>query len=420
MPEKCDRSGATLSDYAVKRRPAPHADADRGDLVLGRRAVDSRRLVGPRDPDADAVLARFARDAERAERVDQPAFERGDEGAHVGAAALEVEHDIGHPLARPVIGELAAAPGAIDGKARVEEVGRLGAGAGRVERRVLDQPDALGGASLRRSPRRALPSPPALAGIRRGRARRAIRPAASPGAAGNGARSARRVLAKAKSERREKRAGQRRAPRRACQGRRRERGQSAARRPTSLHVVSFGVAEREETVGRARRASPWSRETDMTAPISSEAERRLSLAPGAVPFESRFVATGGRAVALRRRRPGPVGVDAARQPDLECSLSRAHSRPRRRVPLRPAARPRGVGLSTPPPGFSFRAADHARLIAAAIERLDWRDATLVAHDGAGRSAWARRRRPAASPGCAWATPGPGRSTAISTSSGSRS
>ena len=148
MPEKCDRSGATLSDTpwnVVQRRtrtPIAAILSSAGEPSIpgglsGRATQTPTRSsrVSPSTPSAR-------------ERVDQPAFERGDEGAHVGAAALEVEHDIGHPLARPVIGELAAAPGAIDGKARVEEVGRLGAGPGRVERRVLDQPDALGGASL--------------------------------------------------------------------------------------------------------------------------------------------------------------------------------------------------------------------------------------------------------------------------------
>ena len=42
---------------AVERHPAPDADADGGDLVLG----GLRRLVGAADPDADPVLAPLAR-----------------------------------------------------------------------------------------------------------------------------------------------------------------------------------------------------------------------------------------------------------------------------------------------------------------------------------------------------------------------
>ena len=67
-----------------------------------------------------------------------------DIAAQVGPAALQVEHDIADPLARPVIGVLAAAPGGEDREAvRRQQIGRLGAGAGGVERRVLEQPDQL-------------------------------------------------------------------------------------------------------------------------------------------------------------------------------------------------------------------------------------------------------------------------------------
>ena len=50
-------------------------------------------------------------------------FERGDEGAHILAPPLQVEHDIGHALAGPVIGVFAAAPGAKDRKpVRIDQV----------------------------------------------------------------------------------------------------------------------------------------------------------------------------------------------------------------------------------------------------------------------------------------------------------
>ena len=75
---------------------------------------------------------------------------RGDEGAHVAAAAAQVEHHVGDALAGPVIGELAAAPAAVDGQAlRIEQVLGPRAGAGGVERRVLEQPDELGRAPVR-------------------------------------------------------------------------------------------------------------------------------------------------------------------------------------------------------------------------------------------------------------------------------
>ena len=135
--------------HAVKRRPAPHAHADGGDLVLGHLAKRRRRFVGPRDPHADTGLARLADDVERLQRLDQPAFERGHIGSHIRPSALEVEHHISDPLPGPVIGELAAASGAMNRKAGVDQVGVLRARAGGVKRRMLDEPNALGRVSAR-------------------------------------------------------------------------------------------------------------------------------------------------------------------------------------------------------------------------------------------------------------------------------
>jgi haloalkane dehalogenase len=120
----------------------------------------------------------------------------------------------------------------------------------------------------------------------------------------------------------------------------------------------------------------------MAAPILTEAERRLSLAPGAFPFESRFVATEGARLHYVDVGQGPLALMLHGNPTWSALY--------RQLILGLAGECRcvavdlaGFGLSTPPPGFSFRAADHARLIAAAIERLDLRDATLVAHDWGG-------------------------------------
>ena len=76
---------------------------------------------------------------------DDPFFQCGDKGAHVLAPALEVEHDIGHALAWPMIGVFATTAGREDGKAiRLDQVLDVGAGAGRIKRRVLDEPDKFG------------------------------------------------------------------------------------------------------------------------------------------------------------------------------------------------------------------------------------------------------------------------------------
>ena len=79
--------------------------------------------------------------AKLGERADDPFLDRSNEAAHVGRAALEIEHDIADALAGTVIGELPAAAGRIHGKARVEELVRPGGGAGCVEGRVLEQPN---------------------------------------------------------------------------------------------------------------------------------------------------------------------------------------------------------------------------------------------------------------------------------------
>ena len=128
--------GLHIDGDAVERYPAPQPHADGGDLVL-----ESLALVRPADPDADAILPPLAAHIEGRERPDDPFLEPRHIGAHVGPPQLQVEHDIGDPLAGAVIGDLAAAPGGKHRKARIEQVGRLAAGAGGVERGVFQQPD---------------------------------------------------------------------------------------------------------------------------------------------------------------------------------------------------------------------------------------------------------------------------------------
>src|SRR5262249_48029134 len=89
---------------AMEGHPAAQPHADSGDLVLVTVA-----LVGALDPNADAVLAPLAAYVELHQRADDPFLQTRHIGAHVGAAALQVEHHIGHALAGAVIGELPAA-----------------------------------------------------------------------------------------------------------------------------------------------------------------------------------------------------------------------------------------------------------------------------------------------------------------------
>ena len=74
--------GRDIDGDAVQRHPALHADADGRDLVF---VADA--LLGPAHPDADALLAPLALDAERRQRADDPFLERDHEAAHVGRRA---------------------------------------------------------------------------------------------------------------------------------------------------------------------------------------------------------------------------------------------------------------------------------------------------------------------------------------------
>ena len=127
--------GRDVQRKAVERDPAFHAHAYRADLRLA-----PVRCVGP---DADAPFGAAGLDPEQRQRVDHPAFERGDIGAYIAPAPRQVELDIADALARAVIGVSPAAARIIDRKARVEQLGGVGARPRRIERRMLEQPDAL-------------------------------------------------------------------------------------------------------------------------------------------------------------------------------------------------------------------------------------------------------------------------------------
>src|SRR6476620_1715867 len=130
--------GSDVQADAVERNPMAYPDSDRGNLVFR-----TARLVGPVHPDADPVLASFAFDIEAFQGPDDPLFEGGYVGAQIGAAMLQIEHDIGDALARPVIGELAATPRSVDREARFDQIAGIGAGARRVDWGMLQEPDML-------------------------------------------------------------------------------------------------------------------------------------------------------------------------------------------------------------------------------------------------------------------------------------
>src|SRR4051812_45689605 len=112
--------------------PALDAHAQGRDLVLA---------IATPDPDADPALAALAFHVELSQGLDQPFLQVTYIGAHVRLAALQVEHGISHALPGAVIGELAAAAGAIDRKAGLDQIFIPGAGPGCVDGGMLQQPD---------------------------------------------------------------------------------------------------------------------------------------------------------------------------------------------------------------------------------------------------------------------------------------
>src|SRR5262249_56032142 len=109
-----------------------------------REARSIRREPPPAAKYADLTAPPLTVDVDPSESRNHPRLERPHEGPHVAAAARQVEHDIGDPLAWTMIGEAPAASGLEHWEAvRRDQLGWICARAGRVEGRVLQQPDAF-------------------------------------------------------------------------------------------------------------------------------------------------------------------------------------------------------------------------------------------------------------------------------------
>ena len=133
--------GIDIDRDAVEGDPVADAHADRGDLVFTWAAIRQFGLVRPHHPDTDPARAALGGDVEAGQGTDRPFLEVVDVAPHVLPPGPQVEHDVGHALAGPVIGVLAAAARDMDRKAhRLEQVLGPGTGARGVERRVFQQP----------------------------------------------------------------------------------------------------------------------------------------------------------------------------------------------------------------------------------------------------------------------------------------
>lgn len=113
--------------------------------------------------------------------------------------------------------------------------------------------------------------------------------------------------------------------------------------------------------------------------MPSEAEARLGLAPGLFPFRSRFLRMGGAELHYIDEGVGPPLLMLHGNPTWSFQYARIIRD--LRIDHRCIALDLpGFGLSRAAPGFSFRPAAQADLVAEFLRRLDLRDATLIAQD----------------------------------------
>jgi len=114
----------------------------------------------------------------------------------------------------------------------------------------------------------------------------------------------------------------------------------------------------------------------------SEAERRFGLAAGTYPFQSRFETVQGARLHYVDEGRGPVLFMLHGNPTW--SYLYRHLLKALRGELRCIAMDlAGFGLSEAPAGFGYTPPEHAAVVARFLERLDLRDATLIAHDWGG-------------------------------------
>jgi len=130
----------------------------------------------------------------------------------------------------------------------------------------------------------------------------------------------------------------------------------------------------------------------MQSPAEADfADRRLGLPAGTIPFASRILAVGGARLHHVDEGDGPLLLMLHGNPSGSYLYRHLIGALRDEFRCLAIDLP-GFGLSDAPPGFGYTPAEHAVVIAGALEVLDVRGACLVAYDWGGPiGRWANHR-----------------------------
>jgi haloalkane dehalogenase len=120
----------------------------------------------------------------------------------------------------------------------------------------------------------------------------------------------------------------------------------------------------------------------VSAPALSHAERTLGLAPASFPFESRFADVAGTRLHYVDEGVGPTLLMVHGNPTWSFVFRHLIVLLRDRFRCIAPDLP-GFGLSAAPPRYGFRPEDHARVIAAFVERLALPSYSPVVQDWGG-------------------------------------
>ncbi len=120
----------------------------------------------------------------------------------------------------------------------------------------------------------------------------------------------------------------------------------------------------------------------MSGGTLSDAERRFGLTPGSYPFESCFVQVNGAPLHYVDEGNGPPLLMLHGNPTWSYLYRHLIKALRREFRCIAVDLP-GFGMSGAPHGFGYTPKEHANMVAPFLDKLDIKDATLIAHDWGG-------------------------------------